>query len=175
MSKLTEKGLPFSEIFVVDKGDQIVDIGAYCLMPNHFHIFIHERVEGGVSMFMEKLSTAYSMYFNKKNGRTGGLFEGTFKAKHIDSEPYFNWVFSYIHLNPVKLIDSGWKENGISDPVSARKFMKDYKYSSYHDYFLGDRPESAIINKNTFPEYFSQLNDFEDIMLEFKTTVYSEE
>jgi len=163
------KGQPFVdfvEIFSIDRGEQIVDIGAYCLMPNHFHILVHERVEGGISMFMEKLSTAYSMYFNRKYERKGSLFEGRFKAKHIDSNPYLNWLFSYIHLNPIKLIYPEWKEKGIKDSSQAEKFMYGYEYSSYHDYFVGDRPEETILNKNVFPEHFSELNDFQQLIEE---------
>ena len=163
---LSRQGLPLAEIFSTDKGEQLVDIGAYCLMPNHFHLFLHERAENGITMFMEKLSTAYSMYFNKKNERTGSLFEGPFKAKHIDDDPYLNYVFSYIHLNPIKLVDPNWQETGVSNRVSAEKFMKEYKYSSYRDYFADTRPESAILDKKAFPEHFSELNDFNDIINE---------
>ena len=53
----------------IKRGNPIVAIGAYCMMPNHFHILIKETTEGGISLFMEKLTTAYSMYFNKKNSR----------------------------------------------------------------------------------------------------------
>lgn len=166
MRALLNKGLPFVEVFSVDRGEQIVDIGAYCLMPNHFHLLVKERIEKGISVFMEKLSTAFSMYFNKKHNRTGRLYEGTFKAKHINKDEYFNWLFSYIHLNPVKLIDPTWKESGISDPEKARNFMERYRYSSYFDYFLGDRPESVILSKKVFPEYFVQLNDFENLVKE---------
>lgn len=164
---LSRQGLPLAEMFEVDRGEQFVDIGAWCLMPNHFHILVRERIEGGISMFIEKLSTAYSMYFNRKNERSGSLFEGVFKSKHVDDESYFNWLFSYIHLNPVKLIDSEWKEKGISNPKRAREFMENYKYSSYHDYFIGDRAENTTLNKAEFPEYFAQSNDFEDIVRAF--------
>jgi len=164
------QGLPLDDI---ERGEMLVDIGAYCLMSNHFHFLVRECAKGGISLFMEKLSTAYVMYFNTKyNDRTGRLFEGTFKAKHIDNEPYFNWIFSYIHLNPVKLIDPKWKENSFSDSVAAKNFMQNYKYSSYYDYFVGGRPESAIINKGAFPEYFSELNDFSDLIQELRTNGY---
>src|SRR3989344_8337118 len=46
------------------RDDTLVDIGAYCLMPNHFHFLVHEKEDGGISAFMQKLSTAYSLYFN---------------------------------------------------------------------------------------------------------------
>ena len=164
---LFNEGLPFVEFFSVDRGGQIVDIGAYCLMPNHFHILIKERVEKGISVFMEKLSTAYSMYFNKKHNRSGRLSEGPFKAKHIDNGAYFNWLFSYIHLNPIKIIDPMWKESGISESEKARKFVELYKHSSYFDYFSGDRPEGVILNKKAFPEYFVHLGNFEGLIKEF--------
>jgi putative transposase len=153
-------------LYKIDIGNTLVDIGAYCLMPNHFHILIREKVENGLSIFMGKLSTAYAMYFNTKYERKGILFEGRFSAKHIDTDEYLNWVFSYIHLNPVKLIDSNWKEDGVSDPTKAESFMQNYRYSSYYDYFLGDRVEKIILDKDAFPEHFSQLNDFKELIEE---------
>lgn len=153
--------------FGSEKGERIVDIGAYCLMPNHFHIMAKERKEGGTTLFMRKLMTGYAMYFNKKYERTGSLFEGPFKSKHVDEEGYLNWLFSYIHLNPVKFIAPEWKEKGIADPVAAEKFIDAYRYSSYHDYFIGERPESAILSKNEFPESFNDLNDFADLIKEW--------
>ncbi len=171
MASFFNRGLASVEIFSVKRTNTLVDIGVYCSMPNHFHILVHEKTEGGISVFMQKLSTAYSMYFNKRYGRSGSLFEGKFKAKHIDNEPYFNWVFSYIHLNPVKLVEPTWKENGIGNPDQAKKFMNEYHYSSYHDYFIGDRPESAVLNKDAFPEHFGQMNDFQNLIEQFKTGI----
>ncbi|MBL7045182.1 MAG: transposase, partial [Parcubacteria group bacterium] len=165
---LFQQGQPLLELFGVNRGDTLVDIGAFCLMPNHFHLLLYEKTEGGISIFMKKLLTAYVMYFNTKNERRGSLFEGPFKAKYVNSNSYLNWIFSYIHLNPVKLIQSDWKESGILDPVSTKNFVDNYKYSSYYDYFLGDRSEGVILNKKEFSDNFSQLNDFEDLVQEFR-------
>ena len=163
------QGLPLIEMFKKDRGEQFVDIVTYCLMPNHFHILIKEKTDGGISTFMGKLATAYVMYFNTKNERKGSLFEGPFGAKHIDTDEYLNWIFSYIHLNPVKLIDKDWKEKGYPflNTRSVEDFIKNYKYSSYYDYFINNRPESSILNKDTFSENLSELNDFKDIVKEF--------
>ena len=106
---------PREEFFDVDREDHLVAIGAYCLMPNHFHILIKENVEGGTSLFMQKLSTAYTMYFNAKYERTGALFQGTFKAKHIDNDRYLKYLYAYIHLNPAKMVDDGWKNRKITN------------------------------------------------------------
>lgn len=159
------QGLPLDKI---ERGGALVDIGAYCFMPNHFHILVRERTEDGISTFMEKISTAYVMYFNTRHERTGRLFEGTFKSRHVDSEQYLNWLFTYIHLNPVKLIDSAWKERGISHPGKAKKFMENYLYSSYHDYFLPKRPEGDILNQEEFPDYFADMNDFTSLLAEWE-------
>jgi len=156
-----KKGLTFLEIFELERVDTLVEIGAYCLMPNHFHLLVREKTEGGISKFMLKLLTGYTIYFNKKNSRTGSLFESTFKAKHIDTDEYLKYLFAYIHLNPVKIIDSGWKENGISNRIVAKEYLSKYMYSSYQEYLGVLRKEWKILNRPAFPEYFIDPHDFE--------------
>ena len=151
----------FSEI---DRGKPIVAIGAYVLMPNHFHILLKEIVEGGISMFMEKLLTGYSSYFNKRNERTGALFQGTYQAKHADSDEYLKYLFAYIHLNPVKLIESEWKEKGIKNNTAARQFLEKYKHSSFLDFRQIIREENAILSIKEFPDYFSKNKEFSDFI-----------
>ena len=143
-----------------DKGNTIVDICSWVLMPNHFHlILISHRSDlwkdkyNPISEFMRKVFTSYTMYFNKKYNRTGSLFEGKFKSKHIEKENYFNYLFSYIHLNPVKLIQKNWKENGIFDKNMAVDFLNKYKYSSFLDFSGIKRKESKIINKSLLPAH----------------------
>jgi REP element-mobilizing transposase RayT len=151
----------------IDVGEKIVSVGAYCLMNNHFHILLKESVEGGITKFMSKLMTAYSMYFNKKYNRTGALFETEFKAKHLDTDEYLKYILSYIHLNPIKLIQSDWKEKGISDKISAKAFLRDYSFSSYLDFFGVRREEQIILNTKAFPEYFLEYKDFENFIDEW--------
>lgn len=163
------QGLSLDEI---ERGETLVDIGAYCLMPNHFHLLIKEKLENGISEFMKKISTGYSMYFNKRYERNGGLFEGTFKATHADNDEYLKYLFAYIHLNPVKLIEPRWKEDGIKDKNTVKAFLNSYTFSSYVDYTDVERVESMILNRKVFPEYFSTLKDFNNMIndwLSFKT------
>ncbi|MBP9748075.1 MAG: transposase [Candidatus Pacebacteria bacterium] len=140
---------------------EIVNIGSYCLMPNHFHILIADIDEGNISRFMQKLSTAYAMYFNKKYQRSGSLFEGKFKAEHASSDKYLKYLFSYINLNPVKLIEPKWKEQGIKSRAKVLDYLNEYSYSSYQDYMGKIRLENKILNKFMFPEYFRNKKDFE--------------
>ena len=154
-------------VYDFERGKQLVDIGAYCLMPNHFHILITQTEEGSISKFMQKLTTGYSMYYNKKYERTGSLFEGKFKSKHVNNDRYLKYSFSYIHLNPVKLIESKWKEVGIKNESKVIDFLKKYKYSSFKDYLDEKRTESIILNKEAFPKYFPNKKSFVKEILEW--------
>lgn len=101
------------------------------------------------------------MYFNMKYERTGKLFEGAFKATHIDSDEYLKYLFAYIHLNPVKLFEKHWKEYGIGDRLGAKHYLEQYTHSSYSDYLGSKREEGYILNQQAFPEYFSETATFE--------------
>ena len=142
------KKTPLDKIFKKDRGGQIVAIGAYCLMPNHFHLLLTPLVTDGISKFMQKLQTGYSMYFNKKNERNGSLFQGVFKSEHINNDRYFKYIYSYIHLNPSKLKNSKWKEQQKTFLNQLKKFISEYKYSSLQEYISS---EFKILDPKFFP------------------------
>lgn len=156
------------QIFNFKREVQHVAIGAYCLMPNHFHILLTPLVENGVATFMKKLATGYSMYFNAKNNRTGSLFEGRYKAEHVAEDRYLKYLFAYIHLNPVKLFQSDWREVGLQDTAGAQTFLDAYQYSSHIDNKV-DRAESAILNRESYPNYFVTQSDINKEMMEWLT------
>jgi putative transposase len=85
-----------------------------------------------------------------------------FKAEHLDEDGYLKYIYSYIHLNPVKLIQSDWKEKGLDDIEKTKEFLNNYKYSSYCDYLNLNRRETKILNKKVFPEYFESVDIFTD-------------
>jgi len=155
-------------IFEYERGEQQVSIGAYCLMPNHFHILLTPLVEEGVTLFMRKLTVGYSMYFNKKHHRTGSLFEGRFKSEHVDSDNYLKYLFSYIHLNPVKLLQPDWQQQGIINLQDTFTYLYAYRYSSYIDNAVS-RPESNILNRTPFPEYFATKQAYDREMKDWLT------
>jgi len=161
------------------KGDNIVSIGAWVLMPNHFHLYITSPTPGvgegpeeesskiAISLFMNKLCTSYSKYFNKKYNRTGSLYEGRFKAVHIDNDIQAKYLFSYIHLNPVKLIDPAWKIKGIKDLDKTFYFLNNYKWGSYLDFKRIKRKENLILNTEHFPDYFNDILNLDKDILEW--------
>jgi len=155
----------YQDIFSCKRAEQLVSIGAWCLMPNHFHILIKEEVEGGITKFMKKLGTAYSMYFNIKYQRTGSLFGGLFKSKNVSEDRYLKHLFGYISLNALELKFPKW-ENFIDkqNPKMWQEFLKKYSYSSFLDYAGVEREEGNILNKGAFPKYFLSRYDFEDFI-----------
>lgn len=148
------------ESFNYIRNGTLIDIGAYCLMPNHFHILVKEKVEGGITKFMQKFSTAYVMYINTKYKRTGSLFEGKFKSQHLNTDKYLKYIFSYIHLNPLKLVNKNWKISFAKNNPKLDKYLSTYKYSSYGEYIGEKRVQSKILHKQAFPDYFSNGNKF---------------
>ena len=141
-------------------------------MPNHFHMLLTPCVEDGITMFMQKLGTAYSMYFNKRYNRTGTLFEGPFKAKWADNDIYLKYLYAYIHLNPLKL----WGRVDVASEPSIEEtldFLKSYTYSSLSDYLQIARLENVIIDPKPFPGYFETAADQVDELKDWLT--YREE
>ncbi|PCI29042.1 hypothetical protein COB55_02875 [Candidatus Wolfebacteria bacterium] len=164
--------LTLDSMAIENRVSPIVSIGVYSLMPNHFHIVIKEIVQGGISKFMHRLSTAYSMYFNNRNNRTGSLFEGAFKAKHINDDRYMYHLFSYIHLNPLKLVDKNWKDNNPSSCKSNKSFLTHYQYSSYLDYSGVVRIENSILDRENFPKYFDNKEEFQSMIYKWLSADY---
>ena len=159
------------EIFDTDnkraRTQKLVDVLAYALMPNHFHLVLKQKIDDGITKFMRKLATAYSMYFNIKYEHSGVLFQGRFKSSHINSGPYFRYIFSYVHLNPLELVEPDWKDGTIRNEKKARKFLADYRYASYFDYCVGERPERVILAYDDAPDFLKEQNDLEEMINDF--------
>ena len=161
------QGRTLNEVWKTDRGASLIDIGAYCLMPNHFHLLVRETEDSGISRFIQKLTTGYTMYFNKRHERTGVLFQGKFKAIHTRDDNYLKYLIAYIHLNPVKLINPKWKENGITNRKQAEAYLEKYRYSSYLDYIGRDRIEKVILNRRSMPKYFKMPRGFKKSVTEW--------
>jgi putative transposase len=112
----------------------LVDIVAFCLMPNHFHFIITPKIDKGSTRFMHKLSTGYANYFNLKTKRVGSLFQGSFKAKHINQQEYFDYLLFYLHFNPLDLVGEDWRAGEAKDYNNLINYLDNYRWSSHLDY-----------------------------------------
>ena len=122
------------KIFFNKDRKKIVRVLAFVLMNTHYHLLLEETDEGGVSKFLQKLSTGYTMYFNEKYNRSGVLFQGRFKAVEVGEDYQLPWTLFYIHFNPIELIEPKWKERKIRNKRKVLDFLNSYKWSSHLDY-----------------------------------------
>jgi len=105
-----------------------VIVYAYVLMPNHYHLLV-ETPLGNVQRFMQRLNTAYGMYFRFKHGRPGHCFQGRYGAKVVSGDEYLVRLTRYVHLNPVKV--KALEQASASERVAR---LNRYPWSSYRGY-----------------------------------------
>ncbi len=128
----------------------LVNIGAYCLMPNHFHLLLQEKSDKGIAKFMQKLGIAYAMYFNIRHRRTGNLFVKPFRSRHISDDLYFQRVLQYIHCNPAELYEPNWKMGIVKNPSVLQKQLIGYSYSSFADHAGEKTVARPILDESVF-------------------------
>lgn len=84
---------------------KLVSIIAYCINPNHFHLILTPLVDKGIEKFMQRIG-GYTKYFNEKYERSGVLFQGKFKSKHISDNRYLLHVSAYVNMNNRDILGS---------------------------------------------------------------------
>lgn len=134
-NKLQDGSVPWTEkdkilkLLRLNNFSEEIDFVAYCLMPNHFHLLLRQRDISAIRKFMNSLCTRYSMYFNRKYKRVGGLFQDEYRAVRVNSEEQLLHLSRYIHRNPIPLLQGA--------P------LQDFLYSSYQEY-LGLKQTSWV-------------------------------
>jgi putative transposase len=134
-------------------GEPLVEIIAYCFMPNHFHLLVRQSSSGGTSKFLSNMQNSYTRYFNTKNHRLGSLFLDQFKAVRIEDEVQLLHVSRYIHLNPytafvVKTLDE----------------LSFYPWTSIPEYLELDKRE--ICQKQLLMGYFKNVTAFRSFVFD---------
>jgi len=124
-----------------------IELLAYCLMGNHFHLLLYQYEQSSMSHLMRSIMTSYSRYFNFKYNKTGSLYESTYKASIINSDSYLTHISRYIHLNP--------------------RYWQRYKYSSIGYYLNGKEDEWLAKDKidvlfDNVEDHKAFLEDYED-------------
>lgn len=111
---------------------------AYCLMGNHYHLFL-ETTQPNLSRIMQNLNTAYTVYYNVKRRRSGHLFQGRFKSILVEQDAYFAELTRYIHLNPVRA-------KMVTNPA-------EYRWSSYNAYIYSK--DDSFIDMGRVKQFLS--------------------
>ncbi|KKQ34195.1 MAG: hypothetical protein US50_C0058G0002 [Candidatus Nomurabacteria bacterium GW2011_GWB1_37_5] len=144
----------------------IVEILAYCAMPNHFHLMIRQLVDGGVTKFMRKLNGGYVKYFNLKYDRVGPLFQGKFKSILVNTDSHFYYLPIYIHFNPLDLKFPEWRKGFIEDNEESLRYLKGYRWSSFQDY-IGQKNFPSIIKKDFLETSLGNPDKYRKSMIEW--------
>ncbi len=152
-----------------------IEILAYCLMPNHFHLLLRQVSDNGISSSLTKIQNSYAKYFNIKNIRRGPLFQSMFKAVLITSDEELLHVSRYIHLNPCTSL------------LVKINNLKSYPWSSFPQYLANFSGDSDIFVKTDLilalangrrnyekfvfeqAEYQQELHRIKDLILENPT------
>lgn len=137
----------------------LVDILAFCLMPNHYHLLLRPRNGNAVPKFMKKLNIGYAKYFNIKYKRTGALFEGRYKSVLVKNHAHFVHLPYYIHLNPLDLVAPEWRRGKLNDCKKAIKFLESYRWSSHLDY-LGKKNFPSVTRREFLLKFFGGENKY---------------
>lgn len=117
--------------------DQPVKILSYCLLPNHFHILASGKTDGAISKLLQRLGTGYTLYFNQKYGRSGRLFQGTFKSKHVASDQDLRQLIAYVTYN--------YSVHRVKDPNQYRSYLNTAEVGGLTSYSDFDIKEIAAI------------------------------
>lgn len=131
----------------------LVELIAYCIMPNHIHLLVRQIDSAGISHFMSNFANSYTRYFNTKEGRIGPLFQGKFKAVRIETDDQLLHVSRYIHLNPF----SSYVVKKIDDIIH-------YPYSSFREYI--SLTENNICNKNYILSKFKASSSYKKFVFD---------
>lgn len=127
-----------------------IEILAFTLMPNHFHLIIRNLEDHILSVYMHRILTAYSKYFNAKYKKRGHVFDGPFGAIHIKNNNQLLHLSAYIHKNPKTLKEWGGNYDG-------------YPWSSYQDY-LGLNRWGNLLSTEIILKQFSNQNKYKEFV-----------
>lgn len=149
-------------------GKKYVDILCYTIMPDHYHLLLHEKEERGISKFIHKCNVSIAKYINIKNNRRGPLFENRFSAKHINTNEYLLHLSVYIHLNPLDfLMGREWRENKLKNWPLAKKKLLEYPWSSIKNFLESNYKNEIISGTEVIMQQFDNKKDYEFFLREW--------
>ena len=150
---------------------KLVNLIAYCLNPNHYHLILEPKTDNGVEKFMQKLGNGYTKYFNNKHKRSGVLFQGKFKSAHIDSNESLLHLSIYVNLNNrthqlghlmSKLVRNSWDEytkTGVVGLCKKNVILGQFKNQNEYKNFALDSLEYFVEKRRDADELKNVLFD----------------
>ena len=143
---IANKRSRYKDKIITGNGEELISIVAYCLLPNHFHLLLKQKVDNGISQFMQRLGTSYTKFFNQQEDRSGSLFQGKFKATHLSDNFSLPILSAYVNLN--------YKHHQID---STKNLVKSSLFE-YFDENFGD----GICNQTEIHDIINEIGSIND-------------
>lgn len=170
-NQLSEVKLP-----KIERGPRklIIESLAFYLGGNHFHLMVKQIKEGGITLFMRKMGTGYTNYFNLKYERVGSLFQGPFKAALVKTDAHFIHLPFYIHLNALDSVMPEWRERKIPDVKKALRILETYRWSSHLDY-LGKKNFPSVTQRDFLLKFWGGPAKYKELITDWLRELEIEE
>jgi len=147
-----------------DARENLINMGVWCLMPNHYHFFSSPVKENSLFLFHKKFGGGFANFFNAKYKRSGVLFQGRYKKVLVDNDIQALQLICYIHANPLDLWKTNWKEKGLTnlEIQNALKFLeKEYRWSSHLDWW-GIKNFPSLIDIGFMNRFFKNPKEYQE-------------
>lgn len=144
------------EIYETGRGDRLVALAAYSITPQDFNMLATPVALNGIARFMQKVQTAYTMYFNYKYQRDGRIFHSSYKSVPAESHDHLKYLFSYVHLNPAQMFDKYWDTSENTALSTHILNALKYRYSSVKEF---ESRKYIITDPDKFPAYLRKAKD----------------
>src|SRR3989339_1119251 len=138
-----------------------VELVAFCIMPNHFHLIVKELDEGGIAAYMQRVLTSYSKYYNTKYEKSGHVFQGPYQAVHVEDNRQLLHLSAYIHRNPREIPKWFKKEDR-------------YSWSSYQD-FIGENRWSDLLLSDIVLGQFKDKKHYHEFVKTSPAKIFEDE
>ncbi|TSC93688.1 MAG: hypothetical protein CEN91_151 [Candidatus Berkelbacteria bacterium Licking1014_85] len=153
---------------IAKKGEKLVDVLCYVIMPDHYHLLLRGIKENGISEFIRKCNISIAKYVNISKERKGPIFESRFKSKLIDSNEYLLHLSLYIHLNPLDFISGKtWRNHELKNWPSRKKQLLNYPWSSLNFYLNCQKDDPIISGNEIISGQFRNRKEYESYLQEW--------
>ncbi len=158
----------FQKFLIAPATRPLVEVFAFCLMPNHFHLVLRQLQDGGISTYLRRALNSFTRAYNTRHHRVGTMFQGTFRAVAVESDEQLLHLTRYVHLNPF---------------VARLSDTPSYPWSSYGSYLSGTKtrfvnpslPLQLAGGQEAYKDFVIDYADYARSIAEYKKLLIDEE
>ncbi|MEA3374485.1 MAG: transposase [Campylobacterota bacterium] len=147
----------FLNLLKTAKKKEDVEIHAYCLMPNHFHLMVIPQQEKSLSRFMQWVMTSHVRYYHKKNRTSGHVWQGRYKSFIVEQESYYITLMHYIEANAkrAKLVKKAeeWEHGSLHERINKNRELLNTSYVEL------DSNWQEYVNEPIYPKELAKIRN----------------